>query len=285
MQQPVRLLAIDIDGTLLNSTQQITPETLAALQQAHARGIQIVLVTGRRHSFAMPVARQLGFDLCLISSNGSVTRTLGGESFYIDLMPAAIARRVCGHLNDFHAAMVVTFDKEEPGALALEHNHHLEASIARWIEKNKSHIAWVTPITDCLTSDPLQLMVCGTVEEMRPAEARLLDGFLQGEITVLKTEYIARDLCFLDILSATCSKGAAVERWAKHLGLERTGIMAIGDNFNDIEMLEVAGFPVVMGNASASIKRTGWFVTRSNDEHGVAHAIEAALDGNLNRLA
>lgn len=285
MKQQVRLLAIDIDGTLLNSHQQISPETLAALQQAHARGFQIVLVTGRRHAFALPIARQLGFDLCLISSNGAVTRTLAGQSFHVDLMPAAVARRVCRHLHDFHACMVVTFDKEEPGALALEHHHSLEASLARWIEKNRNHITWVTPIEDCLTSDPLQLMVCGTVEAMRPAETLLLDGSLEAEITLLKTEYVARDLCFLDILCATCSKGAAVERLANHLGIDRAQIMAIGDNFNDVEMLEVAGYPVVMGNASALMKRAGWLVTRSNDEHGVAHAVEAVLNDSLDRLA
>lgn len=285
MKQQVRLLAIDIDGTLLNSHQQISPETLAALQKAHASGLKILLVTGRRHTFALPIARQLGFDLCLISSNGAVTRTLSGESFHIDLMSAELARRVCGHLRDFHDCMVVTFDKEEPGALALEHKHNLEASLARWIEKNKDHIQWVTPIESCLTSNPLQLMVCGTVEAMRPAEALLIESSSRDEITLLKTEYVARDLCFLDILSASCSKGAAVSRFADRFGIDRAEIMAIGDNFNDIEMLEVAGYPVVMGNASALMKRTGWLVTRTNDEHGVAYAVEAIFSGGLEGLS
>ena len=73
---PIRLLATDIDGTLLNSQFQISEGDLVALRRAHAAGIEIVLVTGRRHTFALPIAQQLGFDLWLISSNGAVTRSL-----------------------------------------------------------------------------------------------------------------------------------------------------------------------------------------------------------------
>src|SRR5579864_1988047 len=82
----IRLLATDIDGTLLNPQFQISDRDLAALRQAHAAGIEIVLVTGRRHTFALPIAQQLGFDLWLISSNGAVTRSLVGETFHRELM-------------------------------------------------------------------------------------------------------------------------------------------------------------------------------------------------------
>ncbi len=74
----IRLLATDIDGTLLNSQFQISERDLAALRRAHAAGIEVVLVTGRRHNFALPIAQQLGFDLWLISSNGAVSRSLNG---------------------------------------------------------------------------------------------------------------------------------------------------------------------------------------------------------------
>src|SRR6201988_4546059 len=97
----VRLLATDISGTLLNPQFQISEGDLAALRRAHASGIEIVLVTGRRHTFALPIAKQLGFDLWLISSNGAVTRSLAGETFHRDLMPAETCRQLCGAMQEF----------------------------------------------------------------------------------------------------------------------------------------------------------------------------------------
>ena len=96
-------------------------------------------------------------------------------------------------------------------------------------------------------------------------------------VTVLKTEYPARDLCLYDVLNYGCSKGHAVERWAKHRGITKEQVMAIGDNYNDLEMLNCAGMPVVMGNASDEMKSHGYAVTLSNDEAGVAAAIEQVL--------
>src|SRR5262249_44600519 len=126
----------------------------------------------------------------------------------------------------------------------------------------------------CLTSDPVQAMFCGDIDQMEPVEERLRDGSLDKEITVLKTRYDARDLCILDVLRNGCSKGHALERWAAHLGVSAAETMAIGDNYNDVEMLEFAGHPFVMGNASDDLKQNGWTVTHDADHYGVAAALE-----------
>src|SRR6201988_4565688 len=97
----IRLLATDIDGTLLNPQFQISDGDLQALRRAHAAGIEIVLVTGRRHTFALPIAEQLGFDLWLISSNGAITRSLAGETFYRDMLPAEVCRQLCQIMVEF----------------------------------------------------------------------------------------------------------------------------------------------------------------------------------------
>src|SRR6266498_4198407 len=104
----IRLLATDIDGTLLNPQFQISEGDLAALRRAHAAGIEIVLVTGRRHSFALPIAQQLGFDLWLISSNGAVTRSLGGEKFHCDLLPVETCRQLCATMQEFRGNTGIT---------------------------------------------------------------------------------------------------------------------------------------------------------------------------------
>ena len=277
VQLPVRLIAIDIDGTLLNSEFKIPPANLAALRAAHDLGVEIVLVTGRRHTFALPIAEMLGFNIWLMTSNGAVTKSMTGELFHRDLLPAATARKLLAHMEGFRPNCVLTFDTELPGALVLEHADVLNASIGRWIEKNAAWIEFVVPLEKALVTDPVQAMYCGTVARMRECEAHLKKAGLDHEVTVLKTEYPARDLCLYDVLNYGCSKGHAVERWAKHRGITKEQVMAIGDNYNDLEMLHFAGKPVIMGNASDEMKAYGYPVTLTNDQAGVAAAIEQVL--------
>ncbi len=273
----IKLLATDIDGTLLNPQFQISEGDLAALRRANDAGIEIVLVTGRRHSFALPIAQQLGFDLWLISSNGAVTRSLRGETFHRDMMPADICRRLCGAMREFRGNTVLTFDQETKGALVLEHLEEIGPSIRRWLEKNMEYIQFVIPIEDALVKNPVQAMFCGTLARMGKALEKLESAGLGGMTTVLRTEYPERDLSMIDVLNAGCSKGHALARWATYRGLGREQVMAVGDNHNDVEMLEFAGHPVIMGNACAELRGRGWRVTRGNDACGVAAAVELAL--------
>jgi Cof subfamily protein (haloacid dehalogenase superfamily) len=276
VKRRIRLLAVDIDGTLLNPAFEISADDLAALRRAHESGVEIILVTGRRHAFAVPIAQKLGFydKLWLISSNGAITRSFAGETFHRDLLPAETALRLAGEMSDFRGNMVITFDQESKGALVLEHMRDLSGSIERWLRSNMEYIEFVSPIEQALTRDPVQAMFCGGVERMQQAQAQLLAGEVKADVTVLRTEYPHRDLCIMDVLNRDCSKGHAVKRWAEYRGLQPAEVMAIGDNYNDVEMLEFAGLPVVMGNAADELKQNGWHVTLGNDQSGVAAALE-----------
>lgn len=278
MNAPIRLLAVDIDGTLLNPQFRISDGDRAAMRQAHEEGVEVVLVTGRRHAFALPIARQLGFDFWLISSNGAVTRSMTGETFHSDPLPAATCRKLCAAMHEFRGNTVLTFDTEAKGAVVLEHIDELNESIERWLEKNLQFIDFVIPIENSLTRDPVQAMFCGTVARMQRALAALARSGLERDITVLRTEYPGRDLSMLDVLNRGCSKGHALARWAWHRGIPREQVMAIGDNYNDIEMLAFAGRPFIMGNASEELRRKGWTLTLPNDQNGVAAAIAQVLE-------
>ncbi len=271
--KPIRLIASDIDGTLLNPEFKISDDDLAAMRRAHAAGIEIVLVTGRRHNFALPVARQLGFDLWLISSNGAITRSLSGETFHCDFMPRATCRDLCAAMQNFRGNTVLTFDKDGKGALVLEHLDELSASIRRWLEKNLEYIDFVIPIEDSLVADPVQAMFCGSTARMLEALNALAAAGLNNRVTLLRTEYPDKNLTMIDVLNAACSKGHALARWAAHRGFSREQVMAIGDNHNDVEMLEFAGHPVIMGNACEELRSRGWRVTLGNDRCGVAAAL------------
>jgi len=115
------------------------------------------------------------------------------------------------------------------------------------------------------------------VERMAQAQEMLSTCSFAAEYTALRTQYDNRNLCIVDILNQGCSKGHALERWATHNRYAREEVMAIGDNFNDIEMLKFAGFPVIMGNACAELKQNGWMETLGNHESGVAWAVDQVL--------
>jgi Cof subfamily protein (haloacid dehalogenase superfamily) len=278
----LRLIAIDIDGTLLNPEFKISESDLTTLRRVHTQGIEIILVTGRRHTFALPIAQQLGFDLWLISSNGAITRSLAGETFHRDLLPEATCRELVRVTQEFRGQTVLTFDSnglhgDASGTIVVESLDKLEGSIQRWLEKNMQYIQFVVPIENALTTDPVQAMFCGPVAHMQRVLQVL--GSCGLPITVLRTEYPGRDLSIVDVLNAGCSKGHALERWASYRRITREQVMAVGDNYNDIEMLAFAGHPFIMGNASEELRSRGWKLTRSNAESGVGAAIEHMLYG------
>jgi hypothetical protein len=310
------MIAVDMDGTLLNDNGQVSARNLAALLAAEAAGIEVVVATGRRHSYAMRVLRPLNLPhaCSVVSSNGTVTRTMGCSAAGQEAIASELIARnhlsheaalwLCSHVDEFRNALVLTFDRVGPdgddtrGALVVEHLDELNASIGRWMAANEPYIAHVNPIELALdashTDAPIQAMLCGTVEHMRRAEARLLEhpgvvavGHTPATvedhhiIALHRTEYPARDLSILDILPAGCSKGAALLSLAAAQGVTADQILAIGDNWNDVSMLEIAGSAVVMDNAPEDLKELarerGWRIGPSNLNDGVAEAIESAL--------
>jgi Cof subfamily protein (haloacid dehalogenase superfamily) len=281
----IQLIAIDIDGTLMPSTgPKISPRNCAALRAAEAAGIEIVIATGRRQAYAMPLIAQLGLDenSVMISSNGAVVRGFDGQLLDRRFLPVETARQLSVALRG-HGTMVFTFDREGTGALVIESMQQLHARIDRWVEANRPYLVEVQPIERAFDAgeEPIQGMICGTVAEMIAAEKQLLASDLAGQIAMHRTEYASRNLSILDLLPPGCSKGAALDSLARIRGLEREQIMAIGDNLNDLEMLDFAGRSVVMANASEEILalalRRGWEVTASNDDDGVALAVEEVV--------
>ena len=234
-----------------------------------------MLATGRRHDYALPIAQELGFPVWLISSNGALIRSSVGETFHFDRLPRASAIKLIRHMDQFRGNAVLTFDRPGHDALILERVDELNQTIARWIQNNERYIRYMSPLEDALMAeDPVQAMYCGRVARMQEAQVRLAEADFLDDITIVRTQYDHRDLCILDILNRDCSKGHALRRWAQHHGVPRSEIMAIGDNYNDLEMLEFAGLPVIMGNASEELKQSGWKLTGSNAESGVAQALE-----------
>ena len=285
MHPPVRLVAIDMDGTLLPTfMQKISGRNAKALRAAQAAGITIAIATGRRTAYTAPLLEGLGLraDMPLITSNGAVIRTLGGEPIDRCQLEARVARGLCGLLRQF-GALVFTFDRPGRGELVLEDMEQAHGRISLWIEANRNAIEVVSPLELALkdSEDPIQGMVTGGLDKMRLAEKALKASQWSAHCECVRTEYPARDLSILDLLSKGVSKGWALERLAGRLGVDRKETMAIGDNWNDLDMLEWAGQGVMMGNAASELrsmaKMRGWKQAPPNDQDGVAVVLDSAV--------
>lgn len=285
MHPPVRLIAIDMDGTLLSAaTQKISQRNAQALRAAQSGGVTVAIATGRRMAYTIPLLEGLGLraDTPLITSNGAVLCTLGGETIDRCHLNARVARGLCGVLRPF-GSVVFTFDRPGRGELVLEDLEKANGRFALWVEANRNAIEVVKPLETALADgkDPIQGMAAGSMDLMRQAENALKASEWREDCDCIRTEYPARDLSILDLLPRGISKGWALEQLAGRLGVDRKETMAIGDNWNDVGMLEWAGQGVMMANAAlelrAMAKTRGWKQAPSNDHDGVAVVLEAAL--------
>jgi hypothetical protein len=274
-----------MDGTLLPTfAQAISPRNAQALRAAQQAGIIVAIATGRRVAYTVPLLEGLGLqaDMPLITSNGAVTRTLGGESIDRCQLPSRVARGLCGLLRPF-GVLVFTFDRPGRGELVVEDLEQAHGRIALWVAANRSAIEIVKPLEDALNNgdDPIQGMVAGSLSKMGKAECALKASEWSGSCECVKTEYPGHDLSILDLMPHGVSKGKALENLARRLGVGRKETMAIGDNWNDVDMIEWAGQGVLMGNAAddlrAMAKMRGWTLAPPNNENGVATVLEAAI--------
>src|SRR5450631_819186 len=285
MHPPVRLVAIDMDGTLLpNVAQSMSERNARALRAAQNAGITVAIATGRRTAYTVPLLEGLGLraDTPLITSNGAVIRTLDGQPIDRCHMEARVARGLCELLRPF-GVLVFTFDRPGRGELVLEDLERVQGRIALWVEANRDAIEVFKPLEEAFRDgeDPIQGMVAGEVNRMREAEQALKASKWSDTCECVRTEYPARDLSILDLLPRGVSKGWALEQLAARLGVSRSETMAIGDNWNDVDMLEWAAQGVIMGNAAGELHTManvrGWKRAPSNDEDGVAVVLEDAL--------
>lgn len=298
---PIKLIAMDLDGTLLNTESRVPEENIRAIQQAVERGIEIVVVTGRRYHSARYIVDALPEKLHLIVNNGALIKTKEGETHQRSLLPSAVARRVLEATPEFRSSAAVVFDRPRENQVIMEHIDWDDPFRGGYFRRSREFLAEMKPLEVCLDGhpasaaeaadekagamsdlklqppknhdDPIQVMFVGLCATIRNVLAKLEGLEFRDEFTLAFTEYLTRDISVLDVLRKGVSKGVALAEWARHQGIRREEVMAIGDNWNDREMLAYAGLPVVMGNSVEGLKSQGWAVTLSNDEAGLAHAI------------
>jgi Cof subfamily protein (haloacid dehalogenase superfamily) len=269
----VRLVALDIDGTLLDSHWDLPEANRTAIAEATRRGIEVALVTGRRYDFAMPIARKLNSPVTMICNNGALVRTHDGETHLRHLLPCDTAERVLRATLPWREGAGVVFDRPLANQIIVEVIDTDDPIRTTYYNRNREYLSQAIPLESCLTQDPIQVMFSGKVQPMRQAESVLRSVQFASEFGLAVTCYESRDFSMIDVLHPACSKGSSLAEWATLRGYTREEVMAIGDNHNDLEMLSYAGIPVIMGNCVPELKNFGWHQTHTNDENGVATAI------------
>ena len=270
----IRLVAIDIDGTLLDSRWQLPDRNRDAVCAAVDAGVEVALVTGRMAGFAQPVVDLLPCPVTAIVSNGAVVKSPDGTTEVRHLVPRDVAKSILAAAAEWPDRAALVFDRPRDGQMVIERIDRSDPLRRAYAERNRALVREVEPLDAALTEDPIVVMFNGPVAAMRELAGRLRGLPTAGSFSVNLTEYESRDVLFIDVLAAGCTKGATLAAWSRRQGYARDEVMALGDNLNDMEMLETAGRPVVMGNAVPALLGRGWPVTTTNDEAGVAAAID-----------
>lgn len=278
----IKLIALDLDGTLLNSRGEITEQNLRAIRAAEAAGVLVTIATGRRFRDARPVAVKADLNAAIITHNGALIKdatTL--KVVNCQILPATEAVEVLRIGADFGVDAMLSADPHGKGTLFYDRisddNIQLQKYLAwsRRINGDEAdeavkHVESLQTIAEEV--ETVHISFSGTCERMRELN-RLLETGLATNVRTLATVYESQNFMLLDILHPAASKGFGVETFAALHNLTAENVMAIGDNFNDLDMLEFAGTPIVMGNAAPELQERFQTVL-SNDESGVALAIE-----------
>lgn len=286
MEKPstaIKLIAIDIDGTLLTPTGQITPRTRAAIQEAQRAGIIVTLATARRYIGAMAVATELGLDLPLIVYDGAMIVSHPERAILASqTLSAEVAQQAIEIFRRYQVQPVIhPYEEgycinEEVWTGAAEYdNPELENYLTAAINRT-SRMAYETLLARSINTLRVVAFAGKEVLQRMLPEITALDC---SSNFVTQGGYGSAELA---ILHPGCSKASGVATLAAHYGLAMEEVMALGDNYNDLEMLRSAGWGVAMGQAPEPVKAVAKAVTTTNLEDGVALAIERyALAHNL----
>jgi hypothetical protein len=271
----IKLLALDIDGTILNSQNKLTPKTIKTIQDTIKAGVKVVLVTGRRFHAALPIAKELDcLDIPLITHNGALSkdpRTLA--IFDYKPLDKDLARELVLLGRDFKADTLCCDNPQTEGLLVYEQVSDSNVRLKAYISMFQQYTHHVRDLYHYITHHPIQIFYVGACSLMDEISEKLTKE-LHSQAKVVLTAYRSANMAILDVINPLCSKGQAVKTLAESLNIEKSEIMAIGDNQNDLEMLEYAGFPVIMSNSEKSLFDKGFTQTLSNDEDGAAIAIK-----------
>ncbi len=256
-----KLIALDVDGTLINSEYQITESTIQTIKEIHRQGAHIVLCTGRGPSSTLPLLELLGIDGTVITHNGAVTVESVGSKL---IHQFAFSMNELQPFVDYCRANTIHFDVNTAFEHYLEHLTDVER------EMYKKYLVVPNQIDDVMTiqADIVKISIY--------AESDVLDQLTLDwpQIGHPEVKIIRSGEFFIDVMHHAANKGNALRSLANNWGIQAEDILAIGNYYNDVEMLKFAGLGIAMDNSPVDMKNDADAITSSNDEEGVHQALQ-----------
>ncbi|ADL11847.1 Cof-type HAD-IIB family hydrolase [Acetohalobium arabaticum] len=259
-----KLLAIDIDDTLLSDELVISSRVKNKIKQAVAADTLVTIATGRMYSSALPYAKQLELDLPLITYNGALIKETISDKV-IDHQPVSVelAQKI-GFLadrEDWHLNIYLD-DKLYVTKLGPEIKRYEEIAGIESILVEEE-------ITDFLVQPPTKLLIIGPNPEQTDEILTKVSDEFETDLNITQSKST-----FVEIMQQNVSKGVALKRLAEKFEIKKNEVIAIGDSLNDLEMIEYAGLGVAVANGADELKRRADYVTETNEEDGVAGVID-----------
>jgi len=272
-----KLLALDLDGTLYTSDNRITKNTRKIIKQAREKGLLVTLATGRNYPSARLVAKHLKLELPIITNDGAyIINHLENKPLFEKRIENEIIIEIVEVLLQYNLNFMILHESSSFGnfnylgwkMFVRFFNIHsfktllAEKSRYRRISNNKI----IEHIKNNKTK-PFKIFVDGNHEQINEGRLELEEKF-KDKIRITNSGY------GIEILPLDISKASGLEILTGQLGFDKKEVIAIGDSFNDLEMIDYVGLGIAMGNAPLEIQNKAKFVTKTNDDDGVAHAID-----------
>lgn len=266
-----RLVATDIDGTLLDSSSRLRPRVRKALDRARERGVKVIIATGRRLRATLHIAREAGIGGPLVLNNGALVYDPDtGETLDHRPIPVPTARRAIRLIQAYGLGATLYHHVPEGPDIAYEIEGN-DPLFREMLDRNQGSIQQVPDLSEFCAQPPDKILAFGPEGKIRAICADLT-AHLPDAQNLLALD--GTGIWFAEVFSRSASKATGIQAVARRLGIKPSEVIALGDGFNDLEMIEYAGLGVAMGNAVPELKAIADLVTATNDEDGVAQVLE-----------
>lgn len=268
-----KMLALDLDGTLVNSEKKITPRTKEALMEIQRLGHRVALVTGRAMPGVLPLVEELQLEkydgYILLYNGGRIVRCSTGDILFEQVLPDEIVPEIFALAAELGIGML-TYNKRESGIIANRHNDQYMEKVSFIAHLDIVHYENPVeqldgPVNKCLGTAPV---------EAAPQIEKIFAGRFGSRISVSRSEPY-----YIELTPLGVDKGGSLAKLCAILGVAREDVLACGDGFNDVSMIKYAGMGIAMANAQEPVRAAADYVTLSNEEDGVAHVIEKFILG------
>lgn len=259
----------DMDGTLLNSHGVISVENEAALKKLKTKGIEVIIASGRTDLMIKPFVKQLDLKGFIISSNGGLIRNIKtGEVLYSKLIEKSVVGEILSYCKENNVDFLLYTPDMVYGNEGNPLMHKYEKRNKELPENSRVPLRYLHDTNEIYNMDVLKVLL---VSREQPERITELEKYFSEN---KKITVVSSSLGLLDIMASNISKGEALKIMAKKMDIDLNHVIAFGDNYNDSEMLKCVGMPIAVENAVEDLKRHAKHITKSNNESGIAYAID-----------